>query len=855
MLINSLGFDTTFFMDCGDFYVFDTDKFITKQRLAEIRQDSTYTLPAPQFITDPNLYLNFNDVIDPATQQIHISYEVGGLNVEDSHIIEAANAWNSITDCNLDFTVNVDTSSEKEDNPYPVSLGGSYIGSGVLIRTNVAGMPNMPSNIVLDTGHEMWSNVWGQLSDDQKKYFFMHVIGHIIRLGELSSEQLIWNPNSIMKSHEDLSSDNTEIWSGLSDLDKETLQEVYPPLSDPSLIYSLNNNVEITPEKKIHIRAGVNNTLGISYSNPYYPSNSGLSFRYNILKDGEIYKTGNITSSPMNLRVDEAGAYTFLLQINSMGSLVEEFETELYVYTGTQPSITNPYEEYNPSNLYYIKFSPIENPYSAESVVVNYYFKSTTSDGTIDCLSNNEIDISFADLGAYTVVMDIYYDNCLTFFYEYNFTITEHIPEVTAQWTPTPADSEGKLLKGEKYTMVLNGVGGACSLEPTITPRVSGNTYSITQLDWKTFEITFNDSGIYDIAVKISRNEELLNTSEFSVTVVDDPTFSFAWDPVVAENDYFAVCADYTLSIDYQNEYYDNNPTCQYTVTLNEEEVTSSVVKSKTSTTAKLNFTRPGEYEIKVDVKYGDQIANSYTTTCAVVGAYFELPNMSNGVQLNTPYTFKYNYWHPEKERIYCTFEVTETAFDTTNINTIIENISENEIRVTFLDYGCYFITATATHGGVVEDQTILNITKLYQFEEHLVTLYNVTGSTLFYNLQLGTGATVPERIYCYVEQLKEERTDYFVERRIDRRFTYNPSRRIYDKGSSMPVNLPNGSITTRPLNDSVDMKIFMTYTGTVYYPANGVRRVRSTVVDSLPKTKVEIPYNDITGTFTGLDL
>lgn len=92
LLINSLGFDTTFFMDCGDFYVFDTDKFITKQRLAEIRQDSTYTLPAPQFITDPNLYLNFNDVIDPATQQIHISYEVGGLNVEDSHIIEAANA-------------------------------------------------------------------------------------------------------------------------------------------------------------------------------------------------------------------------------------------------------------------------------------------------------------------------------------------------------------------------------------------------------------------------------------------------------------------------------------------------------------------------------------------------------------------------------------------------------------------------------------------------------------------------------------------------------------------------------------------------------------------------------------------
>lgn len=335
-LIEYLGYDTTIFSDFGDFYIVGENHFITKETLSMIRQDSLYQVLPSSTINDS--YLVYEDRLQPICEKIHIQY---GVAIDNSYIENAISAWNDIPNCNLDFSL-----GSNLDGRIEAIISGEYIGTGSIIREAITPLPKTPRNMIIDIANPIWNS----LSVEQRRYLHMHTIGHIIRLGDLSDYQLWFNPNSIMKSHSGLSTTNNNLWSGLSESDKNSLAEIYPIPNEAELSYELNT-IPVDVDQVMHIKAGETNTLGILYQNYYYPQNAGIRYEYAVLNGEEIYEQGNVSNNTVRLKIEDPNTYVFTLSVFADNTPLEKYETELLVHQIDKPVILNPRDSYTENNL------------------------------------------------------------------------------------------------------------------------------------------------------------------------------------------------------------------------------------------------------------------------------------------------------------------------------------------------------------------------------------------------------------------------------------------------------------------------------------------------------------------------
>ena len=838
--IASIGYDVSTFSDFGDYYIVGDDYFIKKDVLTIIRQDSSYQ-PSMSSITN-NPYLVFEGRLDPTYEKMHIEYMVSA---DNSYIENAVSAWNDIPDCNLDFCL-----GSNLDNRYSARIDGEYIGTGSIIRNGIAITSEAPRSMIIDIAHPTWT----ALDEDQKKYLHMHIIGHIIRLGDLPSYQLSFNPNSIMKPHNELSATNNNIWSGLSNEDKSSLAEIYSIPEEPSLSYELNT-MPIDTNENMHIKAEASNTLNILYENYYYESNNGIRYEYKVLSGEEEYKGGRITNSSLNLKIDDAGSYTFVLYIYAGTSLLEEYETNLYVHKVDKPAITNPKESYPEEKAHNIQFEPIEDFFGVTDIVYTPVDENTV----IEKKSNYNINVSFNTYGTQTIKMDIYFGIFKLYTYYYDFIVDEYVPIPVYDWTPKPKNTTNKLLKDEKYTLVIRDVPLGYDFDLQITPRVEGGKYTKTTVDKRTFELTFEDTGMYDAVLKLSLREEVKVTEEFVITIIEQPFINPTWSAASEIGEYYALSTDYTLNLNYVNDYYDNSNGFTYTfaVYLNDADTTSTVLKSKNGQQAVFNFNLPGEYRIVATVKRGSTVLETYETTCPVVGGKIVRGNSPDEPTLNSAYTFTYHYWHPEHEEVSYEFKMSEELFDAGSSRNIYYQMeSANSFMISFHDYGCYYIEATVKDGYEVCDKKIINFTKLYHPEtctfNALAVLpnmgYGEIRNYVKFNVQIGSGSTLPERFFGYIQKYKEIRRAFYItgERRVDREFTHTLLTIQREKESNALCNLPDGGFGIS-LNPSDPYEIYEGYTGYIHYPMDGVRLVPSKEIEILPKQQIRYNLNNLT--------
>lgn len=842
--VESLGYDVSTFIDAGDYYIVGDDYFVKKERLATIKQDSSYQQAMNSTAYDP--YLIYEDRLVPICEKISIGHST---NIADSMIDAAIEEWNDIDFCNLEFTSR--HSDQAHANGYPVDIQGYYFGSGKLIREDMAPIAGTPQSVTIDLANPIFMG----FNEEQTKNFIMHLIGHIIRLGDLPDYQLSFNPNSIMKPHSELTTSNNNIWSGLSNEDKSSLADTYPIPGESSLSYELNT-ILVNPTDDMRIKAGASNTLNILYENYYYESNNGIRYEYKVLSGEEEYKSGRITNSSLNLKIDDAGSYTFTLNIYAGNSLLEEHETNLYVHQVEKLTITNPQDSYTERNVYNIKFSPIENNLGA---AVDIVYSSENENNIIERKSNYNIEVVFSGHGTQTIKMDIYFGIFKLYTYYYDFIVDEYVPIPVYDWTPKPKNTTNKLLKDEKYTLVIRDVPLGYDFDLQITPRVEGGKYTKTTVDKRTFELTFEDTGMYDAVLKLSLREEVKVTEEFVITIIEQPFINPTWSAASEIGEYYALSTDYTLNLNYVNDYYDNSNGFTYTfaVYLNDADMTSTVLKSKNGQQAVFNFNLPGEYRIVATVKRGSTVLETYETTCPVVGGKIVRGNSPDEPTLNSAYTFTYHYWHPEHEEVSYEFKMSEELFDAGSSSNIYYQMeSANSFMISFHDYGCYYIEATVKDGYEVCDKKIINFTKLYHPEtctfNALAVLpnmgYGEIRNYVKFNVQIGSGSTLPERFFGYIQKYKEIRRAFYItgERRVDREFTHTLLTIQLEKESNALCNLPDGGFGIS-LNPSDPYEIYEGYTGYIHYPMDGVRLVPSKEIEILPKQQIRYDLNNLT--------
>ena len=420
-------------------------------------------------------------------------------------------------------------------------------------------------------------------------------------------------------------------------------------------------------------------------------------------------------------------------------------------------------------------------------------------------------------------------------------------------------NTKNKLLKGETYSLAISGLGNQYTVGLEVTPDTVEMEYDLTATSNRNFELVFNDTGKYNLAINVYNGERLAASETIEVTAIEQPSINPTWTAASEIGTYYALSTDYTLNLNYVNDYYDNSNGFTYTfaVYLNDADTTSTVLKSKNGQQAVFNFNLPGEYRIVATVKRGSTVLETYETTCPVVGGKIVRGNSPDEPTLNSAYTFTYHYWHPEHEEVSYEFKMSEELFDAGSSRNIYYQMeSANSFMISFHDYGCYYIEATVKDGYEVCDKKIINFTKLYHPEtctfNALAVLpnmgYGEIRNYVKFNVQIGSGSTLPERFFGYIQKYKEIRRAFYItgERRVDREFTHTLLTIQREKESNALCNLPDGGFGIS-LNPSDPYEIYEGYTGYIHYPMDGVRLVPSKEIEILPKQQIRYDLNNLT--------
>ena len=464
----------------------------------------------------------------------------------------------------------------------------------------------------------------------------------------------------------------------------------------------------------------------------------------------------------------------------------------------------------------------------------------------------NTLEFSFLKAGTYTVTVTPVAEE-ETFAGKTVEIVVYDVPEMSYSWSPALPNTENKFQINKPYNLTIEGVDSEFDVTVTIAAETSGNEYTCTKVNNREYQITFEDLGAYDITLKVKRGTRTLITETIAVTAVGEATFNYSWNPMVDSSGYLSRETDYTLQVDYVNEYY-GNVVLYYAAYYQRENVTSSVLQSSNGNSAVFNFNMPGEYNIIVSAfKNGTKI-DSKNIECVVSGSWFDLPE-DPVLELNKEYTISLIHIDPNYEDVEIVFDVTEKLFDRTSENITKTQINDNTIKITLKDYGCYYVTASVYSSGTLIETKYANITHLYRISDPQFTLYDCTlissegyyGTwSLGYQVKFGSAATMQGRFGCYVEQETERRRGYpIIERRMDRQWTQKLIPIKINKSKSTTFNLSRGGLV---YEDNYTTAVCTYYTGSVFYPKEGFRNTESLDLLDLPMIEVETEVNNITG-------
>ena len=227
LYIKSLGWNVDSIHDEGDFYIINNELLVYKDTLISQRN-----------VPHERIY---GSLIHPAAQHIYLN--IDSDNDENLQaFIQAVNEWNSIPNCNLYFSSNHHTFNSTNEH--------GWFNVGVQIKANpsFANMTNPTEcncslGIIVEAplstnlpGYHIWAitsrEEFSNLSADEKKYAFMHALGHLIRLedsdkNENSIPGTSFSKTSIMTSYSYLKDWNMR-WTGITDDDKQDLANIYP---------------------------------------------------------------------------------------------------------------------------------------------------------------------------------------------------------------------------------------------------------------------------------------------------------------------------------------------------------------------------------------------------------------------------------------------------------------------------------------------------------------------------------------------------------------------------------------------------------------------------------------------------
>lgn len=851
ILLAQLGFDTTYVQEFDTYYRINESRGIQKEALRIYREQ-----PATRISVRKNLPIE--------SQHIYLycyydDYDVTQL------ILNAIDEWNNIENCNIHFYTNLrpgDSYLACNTYLYVKNQPISYIQNTLeyVDYWMITGAPNM---VAIDTQHQKW----GLLSDTQKKYFIMHALGHVVGLDDITDEwDYLWDP-TIMKSHTFISESNTEVWSGFSENDIAQLQQLYPiPTTEFSYEWSGSdsNNLLVCP---------TNNTISVNVTQSG-GNHVDYTLEYTVDADESDYTVGE-WGNTLEFQFLEAGTYTVTITpiAGEETFAGETFEIEVYdipeISYSWSPALTNEENKFQINESYRLTIEGLAPEFD---LTVTIAAETSGDQYTCTKINDREHQITFEDLGAYDITLKVKRCTRTLITETIEVTVVDE-PTFDFSWSPIPKNTKNKLLKGETYSLAISGLGNQYTVGLEVTPDTVEMEYDLTATSNRNFELTLNDTGKYNLAINVFNGEQLAVSKTIEVTAIDAPSLNPAWSSPTEIGEYFSLNTNYTLNLNYVNEYYNNSNGFTYDYMVKYKRIddnvlvdrTSTVLISKTGQQALFNFNLPGEYLITASIKYGSALVDTYETTCRVVGGRIVMNNGDDEAILNIPYSFIYYYWHPEHQNVTYEFKLSEELFDMGSANNIIyDQDRENSFMVSFRDYGCYYIEAIVKDGYTVCDRKIVNFTKLYRLDPCVFELYEIkanpnTGqevSTLFkYKLHLGTESNITERFYGEAQRVKEVRRAFYIgkERRVEREFTHYIHPILLPKESQTTLVLSDGGFG-RTITPFDSYEVYYTYNGYIYYPEDRVGLANSTNPEDLPREGVKYEVINTSGVM-GIDL
>lgn len=290
VLLNDMGYDTSYMVESNDRYFVGTENIFTKAMLMEYR-----LTPQPK--------LNYDKRIALECQQMHLNCFYSDFSNID-FIKDAVKEWNNLENCNIAFSTNLD--NETIIYSYDVYFNiQEYANDKSLLRYTPSMIPGKPgTELQINVSHPLWP----QLSRDQKKYLIMHGLGHIIGLSDYNDTMS--GMFSIMLSERFLSEQNLNLWSGFSVGDKFDLEYLYPLMApktsfsmtpaaggDEQNLLAIGQNYEITPEYssiKLHKPTFVITTTKLDNTVAYTAKQTGNSLNIQFSSPGECKVTVSV---------------------------------------------------------------------------------------------------------------------------------------------------------------------------------------------------------------------------------------------------------------------------------------------------------------------------------------------------------------------------------------------------------------------------------------------------------------------------------------------------------------------------------------------------------------------------------
>ncbi len=345
--------------------------------------------------------------------------------------------------------------------------------------------------VAIDTQHQKW----GLLSDTQKKYFIMHALGHVIGLDDITEElDYLWDP-TIMKSHTFISESNTEVWSGFSENDIAQLQQLYPiPTTEFAFEWSGSDSTS-------ELLCQTNSTISVAVTQSG-GNQIDYTVEYTVDADESDY-TVSEWGSTLNFEFLEAGTYTVTITPVTEEKAFAGETVEIVVYDipemgySWSPELPNTENKFQINEPYHLS---IEGLASEFDLTVTIAAETSGNQYTCTKVNDREYQITFEDLGTYDIALIVKRGT--------RTLITETI-EVTAvdeptfdfSWSPIPENTKNNLLKAETYTLAISGLSSQYTVDLEVIPDTVEMEYDLMATSNRNFELTFNDTGKYNLAI------------------------------------------------------------------------------------------------------------------------------------------------------------------------------------------------------------------------------------------------------------------------------------------------------------------------------------------------------------------